>query len=467
MGRTVDSDIEMKLLLTLSLCTIYLLKDTVSSCVEDVDCLTTKKGLSYKGTETKTVSGRTCQNWSSETPHKPRFGQNLTGNYCRNPVDADGPTPWCYTTDPAKRWDYCGIHLCERCKRGSSCIVNADCLASKDGVSYQGTLNKTVSGRTCKPWSQTQYANSNLDGNYCRNPDGDSTIWCYTTDPGVCWEFCHVELCSDCNSGITPDCRCGLVQRSQRIIGGLEAEVNEYPWMVSLLLRGTHACGGSLINSRWILSAGHCFQRNSDPKLWQAALGEHDRTIDTEADHIEMDILRIVNHPSYQGFWTHVDFDFSLLQMTLEVDFSIHPHIRPICLPANDDNTYENMVATATGWGRIVAGGQSPSKLQELDVNVLSNQECVDDYAHTSDQISEQMVCAIRKGVKGVCHGDSGGPLIVPSSGGANFVLIGVVSWGYPGCAHDNYPAVYARVSKQLDWISETVVGNKSKTCPR
>ena len=64
--------------------------------------------------------------------------------------------------------------------------------------------------------------------------------------------------------------------------------------------------------------------------------------------------------------------------------------------------------ATATGWGRIVAGGQSPSKLQELDVNVLSNQECVDDYAHTSDQISEQMVCAIRKGVKGVCHGDSG-----------------------------------------------------------
>lgn len=33
-------------------------------------------------------------------------------NYCRNP-DADERGPWCYTTDPARRFDYCAIPACE------------------------------------------------------------------------------------------------------------------------------------------------------------------------------------------------------------------------------------------------------------------------------------------------------------------------------------------------------------------
>ena len=26
--------------------------------------------------------------------------------------------------------------------------------------------------------------------NYCRNPDGEASIWCYTTDPAKRWEYC-------------------------------------------------------------------------------------------------------------------------------------------------------------------------------------------------------------------------------------------------------------------------------------
>ena len=32
-------------------------------------------------------------------------------NYCRNPTNF-GRGPWCYTTDPKKRWEYCDINLC-------------------------------------------------------------------------------------------------------------------------------------------------------------------------------------------------------------------------------------------------------------------------------------------------------------------------------------------------------------------
>jgi len=63
----------------------------------------------YRGAQTKTRSGRTCQNWDSQSPHKhgnrkPHKG-SAGNNYCRNP---DGePTIWCYTTDIRKRWEFC------------------------------------------------------------------------------------------------------------------------------------------------------------------------------------------------------------------------------------------------------------------------------------------------------------------------------------------------------------------------
>lgn len=55
---------------------------------------------------------------------------NLKMNYCRNP---DGELrPWCFTTDPNKRWEFCDIPRCS--KYGSACIR------------YSGTKKEHVSG---------------------------------------------------------------------------------------------------------------------------------------------------------------------------------------------------------------------------------------------------------------------------------------------------------------------------------
>ena len=43
----------------------------------------------------------------------------------------------------------------------------------------------------------TNFPDVTLDdaANYCRNPDGEPKLWCYTTDPGTRWQYCNVPLC--------------------------------------------------------------------------------------------------------------------------------------------------------------------------------------------------------------------------------------------------------------------------------
>ena len=62
------------------------------------------------------------------------------------------------------------------------------------------------------------------------------------------------------DNGGSSTCECGIPNRSNRIVGGQETEVNEYPWQVGLVSRsGTRPwCGGTLISDRHVMTAAHC-----------------------------------------------------------------------------------------------------------------------------------------------------------------------------------------------------------------
>jgi len=57
----------------------------------------------------------------------------------------------------------------------------------QSGTEYRGFVNTTASGVSCLDWDQTGLnsnllPNAGLDGNYCRNPEGQkSKPWCYTS----------------------------------------------------------------------------------------------------------------------------------------------------------------------------------------------------------------------------------------------------------------------------------------------
>jgi hypothetical protein len=70
-----------------------------------------------------------------------------------------------------------------------------------------------------------------------------------------------------------------------KIIDGSEARLNEYPWMVSLQLSGSHFCGGSLIAENWVLTAAHCLEFGNVPDfLARLTISIADHNIVTDAE---------------------------------------------------------------------------------------------------------------------------------------------------------------------------------------
>ena len=91
------------------------------STESNMDCYT---GLGREFMSSKyfqTESGITCQAWDSQTPHAHLYSYVSTSNYCTNPDK--GPKPWCYTTDPDVRWEYCNIPYCPGRSHQSGCCI--------------------------------------------------------------------------------------------------------------------------------------------------------------------------------------------------------------------------------------------------------------------------------------------------------------------------------------------------------
>uniref|UniRef100_A0A8C8B707 Transmembrane serine protease 9 n=1 Tax=Otus sunia TaxID=257818 RepID=A0A8C8B707_9STRI len=232
-----------------------------------------------------------------------------------------------------------------------------------------------------------------------------------------------------------------------KIVGGSTAARGEWPWQVSLWLRRKeHKCGAVLIADRWLLSAAHCFDIYSDPRMWVAFLGTPFLNgIDGKMEKI----FRIYKHPFYNVY--SLDYDVALLELSTPIKFS--NTIKPICLPDNSHIFHEGARCFITGWGSTKEGGLMSKHLQKAAVNMIGDQACKKFYPV---QISSRMVCAgFPQGTVDSCSGDAGGPLACKEPSGKWF-LAGITSWGY-GCARPYFPGVYTKVTAVQGWIAQNL----------
>ena len=137
-------------------------------------------------------------------------------------------------------------------------------------------------------------------------------------------------------------CSCGQ-SNSNRILGGDETGVNQYPWMAIILFNNEYKCGASLINDQYVLTLSGCtFQ---PIKNITVRLLEHDRSIDTETKLIDRQVQSIVMPPDDGTFrYSNV----ALVKFTERV--ALDGVLNPVCLPT-PGLSYDGFKGLITGWG--------------------------------------------------------------------------------------------------------------------
>ncbi|KAH8254423.1 hypothetical protein KR032_010048 [Drosophila birchii] len=236
-----------------------------------------------------------------------------------------------------------------------------------------------------------------------------------------------------------------------RIVGGYVTDISQCPYQISLRYKGittpqnpyAHRCGGSIIASDQVITAAHCVI-GTVASQYKVVAGSNYRT---GSDGVITSVKEIIMH---EGYFSGAAYNNDVALLILDPPLPLNNFtIKAIKLAS--EPPLPGAISKISGWGTTSSGGSASNVLLAVDVPIVDNEICDQDYEDFGDEtyrITEQMLCAGKRGVGGAdaCQGDSGGPLVVRDQ------LYGVVSWGNR-CALADYPGVYANVATLRPWI--------------
>ncbi|CAG2055142.1 unnamed protein product [Timema podura] len=266
----------------------------------------------------------------------------------------------------------------------------------------------------------------------------------------------------------------------QRIVGGKQADILDFPYLVSLQLRDEgHICGASLINKLWVLTASHCVVdlntlTSKNPKFYVIVAGSND--VRTSEKSKKNDVLKkqirqpVAFYPHRKFHSTIMTNDIALIMV--DQPFDLKDNVNLVKLPKMKNPAPDlKGSCTVVGWGdtfarsltsRAMSQNKEAASLtrraqprhldhfQKVKLPLLSTKKCQKAHGKKSI-ITGKTLCTYSSKGKDACTGDSGGPLV------CHGVQEGVVSWGM-GCARQYEPGVFTRVDNYLNWI-EGIMG--------
>ncbi|XP_064341941.1 mast cell protease 1A-like [Camelus dromedarius] len=224
-----------------------------------------------------------------------------------------------------------------------------------------------------------------------------------------------------------------------KIIRGYEAEPHSRPYMAFLQIQTSGNIilwGGFLAREDFVLTAAHCWGSSIS-----ITLGAHN-ILEQEGTQQVIRVRRAIPHPDDDD--ENTANDVMLLQLTRKANLTTA--VSPIRLPQGKEPVKPGMVCSVAGWGLLGVNKPAAAKLQEAELEVQTDQQCIHHYKHYD--ATTQICAGNRRNRENCFEGDSGGPLL------CNSVAQGIVSFG----TKDGTPSsVYTRISSFLYWIQNTM----------
>nr|XP_019543396.2 chymotrypsin-1-like [Aedes albopictus] len=226
------------------------------------------------------------------------------------------------------------------------------------------------------------------------------------------------------------------------IVGGTPAVIGQFPAHVGINVSPTVFCGGTILNSNHILTAGSCVLDGQNNLI--AANQMHVRagviTIDATTPATQVD--RIFVHPHYNPFT--FENDIAILRTTTAFTFpeTAQPHIAPAEL--NHRIVPENDVCHVAGWNW--QAGIATTGLQSLLVSIYPRATCNQVF---NGMIQSPMICT-RTSAQNQA-------LCVPNRGGGLYCggkLSGIASFGF-GCGANDTATVFTQIRYYEQWINQ------------
>ncbi|RZC32858.1 trypsin-1-like [Asbolus verrucosus] len=234
----------------------------------------------------------------------------------------------------------------------------------------------------------------------------------------------------------------------EKIIAGYDVGYYRYPWFVALMTSNIIACGGTLIGTKAVLTAAHCYKdyivgHNKTVKLdeiYKVILGIYNKC-EKEKTQKQFPVEKVYIHEKYKEAWPY--YDIALLKLKESAS-----SYEPICLPKAE--------GTVPGMGTIKYHGSTPCTLHEARILIYPDDECrkmINRTGNDPKKVFRAFCAGYMQGGIDTCQGDSGGPLQVVDEYG-NYILLGIVSFGFH-CANPGLLGMYTDVSQYVDWIEE------------
>uniref|UniRef100_A0A8D8FDR4 Serine protease snake n=1 Tax=Culex pipiens TaxID=7175 RepID=A0A8D8FDR4_CULPI len=253
--------------------------------------------------------------------------------------------------------------------------------------------------------------------------------------------------------------------------GGVRAVRGEFQHMAAIGWNNSgsikYLCGGSLITSRFVLTAAHCVADGEGKPPVTVRLGDTNlnSTEDVQFSQ-QVRIKALKRHPQYR--FSRKYYDIALIELEEEVKFN--EAICPACLWLEENAPTEQM--NAVGFGVTGFGEELSPTLQKVNLSEIDKDDCLRRLPKNSRALPEGLVqsqfCAASDH-QDTCEGDSGGPLQIERLDVSNVMvplIAGVVSFGTP-CTEGS-TGVYTRVAAYRDWIEkETGRSFSYSTCAR